>query len=84
MGKAESAFLWNFNYLHPCVFTSNEINDSFTLSQMLEQDDIADFVEAMIKEIEDHEDNELCGVINKNAIPPESKTVLDDIQMLDL
>ena len=44
------------NYMHPLAFTTkNSSNDTFTLKEMLKQEDVSSFVEAMTKEVQTHE-----------------------------
>ena len=53
-----------------------EHNDVYTLSQMLKLDDIKDFVIAMIKEIEDHQNRGHWELIERKMMPNGSKTIL--------
>ena len=64
------------NYIHQHAFVTNASNDTYTLKDMLKQDDVADFVEAMVKEIDDHESNDLWDIINKDDMPSGTKTIL--------
>ena len=45
-----------FNVLSQFAFAAlNDLNDTYTLREMLKQKDVANFVEAMLKEVNDHE-----------------------------
>ena len=48
----------------------------FTLSQMLKQEDVASFVEAMLKEVDDHESRDHWDLIERSEMPAISKTIL--------
>ena len=44
------------NYLHPLAFaTKNSSNDTYTFKDMLKQDDVHNFMEAMTVEINAHQ-----------------------------
>jgi len=51
-------------------------NDVYTLKEMLRLDDITPFVNAMLKEIEDHEVRDHWEVIERSALPKGAKTIL--------
>ena len=51
-------------------------NDVYTLKEMLRLDDIAPFVTAMIKEIEDHEVRDHWEIIERMNLPKGAKTIL--------
>ena len=42
------------NIPHLCLNTDVSSNDTFTLTKMLKQDDISEFVKVMVKEVADH------------------------------
>ena len=56
--------------------TINDTNDAYTFSEMLRQDDVPEFVHAMIKEINDHKDRDHWDLINWDEISPGTKTIL--------
>ena len=44
------------NVLHSMAFaTNNSTDNTFTIKKMLQQEDVLDFIQAMMKEIDDHE-----------------------------
>ena len=51
-------------------------NDVYTLKQMLQLDNIKDFVAAMVKEIDDHEKRDHWTVIERSSMPKGAKTIL--------
>ena len=55
---------------------STASNDVFTLSQMLKQEDVASFVEAMLKEVDDHESRDHWDLIERSDMPAISKKIL--------
>jgi hypothetical protein len=57
------------NYMHPFAFiTKNNNNDTFYFHQAMQQDDRDDFVQAMIKELEDHKVNKHWKLVKRNTI----------------
>jgi hypothetical protein len=65
------------NSLHPMAFLAGkENNESYTFSQMLKQPDRADFVQAMMKEVSDHEERGHWELIPRYKKPKEVKTIL--------
>ena len=62
---------------HACCLTINASdNDTYTLKQMLQQDDKNDFIEAMIKEVDDHSNKGHWDVVKRTEMPPDTKTIL--------
>ena len=65
------------NALHPMAFLAEaDSNESYTFRQMLKQSDASDFIQAMIKEANDHETREHWEVIPRWQKPPDEKTIL--------
>ena len=64
------------NIPHFCLNTDASSNDTFTLTEMLKQDDISEFVKAMVKEVCDHEDREHWEMFLRSKIPQGCKTIL--------
>ena len=54
----------------------NDTNDVYTYRDMLKQPDAAKFVEAMIKEITDHDDRKHSIGIPRSSMPKVTKTIL--------
>ena len=62
---------------HACCLTINASdNDTYTLKQRLQQDDKNDFIEAMIKEVDDHSNKGHWDVVKRSEMPPGTKTIL--------
>ena len=65
------------NKIHHAVLSSNAgDNDVYTLKQMLQQDDKNCFIEAMVKEINDHTTREHWDVVPRSEMPAGTKTIL--------
>ena len=64
------------NISHFCFNTDASSNYTFTLNKMLKQNDIHEFVKAMLKEVCDHEDREHWKMFLRSKIPKECKTIL--------
>ena len=64
------------NVKHFVLMADSSMNDTYTLSDMFKQDDVQDFVEAMVKEVQDHEDREYWELFARNRMPAGSKTIL--------
>ena len=76
-----SNFDGTLNFVHPLnlmVFLTkkNSNNDTYTYSQMLKLDDRASFVEAMRKEVEDHEKRKHWTIVPRKNMPTNAKTIL--------
>lgn len=56
--------------------TTSMTNDVYTLKQMLQLDNIKDFVAAMVKEVDDHERRDHWAVIERSSMPKGAKTIL--------
>ena len=61
---------------HFCFNTDASSNDTFTLTEMLKQKDISEFVKAMMKEVADHEDREHWEMFLRSKMPEGCKTIL--------
>ena len=65
------------NYIHPLALaTKNADNDTFTLKEMMKQDDKTDFIKAMMTELMEHESRNHWTVIQRSNLPLEAKTIL--------
>ena len=59
------------------IFATISTNiDVYTLQEMLELDDIKPFVEAMVKEVEDHKQRNHWELFERLGIPKGAKTIL--------
>ena len=50
-------------------------NESFTFCDAMKQEDRMKFVEAIEKEISDHEDGNHWSVVHRNTLPPKAKPI---------
>ena len=50
-------------------------NENYTFREMLQQDDVGDFVKAMMKEVGDHEAHGHWEIIKCSGMPPGTKTI---------
>ena len=74
---ANRCFDGTINSLHHfALLAGKENNESYTFKQMLRQPDAADFVQAMIKEVNDHETRGHWEVIPRWQKPQGEKTVM--------
>ena len=61
---------------HYVLASKNAANDTFTLSKMLKEDDRAEFIKAMQKEIDDHESRGHWSIVDRSQLPSKMKTIL--------
>ena len=72
-----SHFDKTLNVLSIFAFASaNADNDTYSLREMLKQPDVSKFVEAMVKEIDDHVRREHWDIIPRSTMPTGTKTIL--------
>ena len=76
LSLATQHFDGTLNYVHPAAFLTNSDNDTYSLSQMLKQDDKKSFIEAMMTEVQDHESREHWKLIPRSSMPKGSKTIM--------
>ena len=73
------------NYLNPMAYASTlSDNETYTFKEMLQQPDKNDFIMAMIKEIQDHENREHWSLFPRADIPDGHKTFLAIIRCVPL
>ena len=58
------------------LMADSSSNDVFTFKQMMEQEDRIDFLQAMLKEVDDHETRQHWSVVERNKLPPGTKTIM--------
>ena len=58
------------------TMASTASNEVFTYNQALQEPDFRQFIEAMPKEISDHEQRENWKLIDRNDMPPGTKTIM--------
>ena len=67
----------SFNYLHPFALAADtNDNETYHYSDMMKQPDRADFIQAMTKEVNDHEANEIWSVFPRTNVPPDANIIL--------
>jgi hypothetical protein len=64
------------NKLHHAVLMAAADNDTYTLKEMLLQDDKNDFIVAMQKEVNDHESRNHWSIVHRSVIPAGTKTIM--------
>ena len=65
------------NYYNPlALVTEVADNECYTFKEMLKQEDKNEFIKAMLKEIEDHEDRDHWELFERDKIPSGHKTIL--------
>ena len=65
-----------FNYFHPLAFTETSDNETYTFKEMLQQEDKNEFIKAMLKEVQDHENRNHWHLFERDKIPQGHKTIL--------
>jgi hypothetical protein len=61
---------------HAALLVAAGDNDTYTLKDMLKQEDKADFVAAMVKEVVDHESRDHWTLMPRSAMPKGTKSIL--------
>jgi hypothetical protein len=75
--KVNTHFDGTLNALHHAVLSvAAGDNDTYTLKDVFKQEDKADFIQAMRKEVQDHESRNHWTVLPRSAIPSGTKTIL--------
>ena len=75
--SANKCFDNTLNALHPMVLMAGkENNETFTFQQMLKEKDSANFIQAMKKEVDDHETRGHWQVVPRSQKPPGKKSIL--------
>jgi len=74
---ANQCFDGTLNCLHPMVFLAGkENNDLYTFREMLKQPDAVDFIQAMKKEVHNHETREHWEVVPRWQNPSDVKKIM--------
>ena len=56
MSSVNQHFDGTVHFIHPMALaTKNSTKNTFTVKQILQQEDVLDFIQAMMKEVDDHE-----------------------------
>ena len=75
--SANQCFDGTHNGVHfMALLAGKENNESYTFREMMKQDDRAAFVEAMQKEVLDHESRHHWDVVLRSDKPPDEKTIM--------
>ena len=61
---------------HAALIVASGDNDTYTLKQMFKQDDKSSFVDAMMKEVKDHESRNHWTVLPRKEMPYGTKSIL--------
>ena len=78
MDTVNSYYDGTLNMVTNNVFVSNKNadNDTYTFSDMMKQPDKAEFIKAMINEIEDHDNRGHWTKVLRNTMPKGHKTIM--------
>ena len=72
MSLVNQYFNGTLNYLHPfALATKSADNDTFTVKDMMQQEDKGKFIKAMMIELGDNKSRNHWTVINHSDMPPE-------------
>ena len=75
--RVNTHFDGTLNSLHHAALTAAAgDNDTYTLKDVFKQDDKSEFIQAMMKEVNDHESRNHWTVLPRSAIPQGTKTIL--------
>jgi hypothetical protein len=74
--RANSLYDGTINCYSALAMSAGASNEVFTYKQALQEEDYREFVKAMIKEITDHETREHWTLIDRDKIPPGTKTIM--------
>ena len=61
---------------HIALMAESATNDKYTLTEMFKQEDVREFVQAMVKEVCDHKDREHWELFGRKFMPAGSKTIM--------
>ena len=74
---ANQCFNLTLNHLHPmALLAGKENNETYTFKEMLKQEDAPQFIDAMRKEVQVHEERDHWEIIHRSQLPPGTKTIL--------
>ena len=64
------------NEVHHILYATDiSYNNSFTFRNAMKQDDKPAFIDAMEKEISDHEKGSNCSIVHRNTVPNKSQPI---------
>ena len=61
---------------HAILMTEVDSNDVYTMREVMKQPDFPEFIQAMVKEVQDHEEREHWTIVPRSEIPAGTKTIL--------
>ena len=74
--KVNELYDGTINELHQLLYVTNiSSNDSFTFRNAMKQDDKLAFVDAMEKEISDHEKGGHCSIVHHDNLPNKARPI---------
>ena len=77
VNAANALFDGTKNHLYPAAFmTDREGNETYTFREMLKQPDVSDFVQAMMKEANDHKERGHWEVVPIWEKPSDAKPIM--------
>ena len=62
--------------MYAFVTSKNADNDTYTLTNMLKEDDRVMFIEAMLRELDNHNSRDYWKVMNRDKMPKNTKTII--------
>ena len=62
--------------MHAFATSKNADNDTYTLKNILKEDDRVKFIEAMLKKLKDHNSRDHCIFMNRDQMPKNTKTIM--------
>ena len=68
-----SHFDGTLNHLHHLILSSEATNETFTFKDAMKQEDYRLFIDAMLKEVEDHEERDHWTLLKRKACHPVQK-----------
>ena len=71
-----SHFDGTLNHIHHMMLATEATNETFTFKNALKEDDYKLFIEAMIKEVNDHEERKHWTLLERRDMPPGTKTIM--------
>ena len=76
MENISKLFDGSINKCYNYVYSANASNDVYSLREVLKQNDIKEYVAAMVKEIHDHESQDHWELFQRKDLPKNAKTIL--------
>jgi hypothetical protein len=74
--RVNSLYNGTINCFSTMAQTSAASNEAFTYKQAMHEKDYREFVKAMVKEVDDHENRNHWTIMNCRDMPPDAKTIM--------